>query len=499
MYGPSTDAADLAAVAFAPGVSSPNPSSPIGYWYARFLNYYSDNWSPDPNAPWQHPRDYANSVEMAKASMADPNYFNGLEDGFEFMKETDGFRSDWSDWDAQYFHDLYTDGATDCCNNFYVKGGFSRFTVLMTQYLQNQGVRIHTGDPVTCWSGCNNRYVVSTAAGRTVQASFVINAIPPTEFVNSVYGNAAARIKAAPQFQAIKTVAAATAATWWPYNWWESLRLGTTNMLIIDSSTECFNMIEFPVTPYLYQQNATRSVYDDGNCMDMWRDFIRTGNYTLLQKTIVDGLRRALKPAFPNIHIPEPLFTKLDIHDPAWHVVVPQQPTVTACDIMNWAANPLPNENICNVGEGYNPIRSSWTDAAVRSSLLCLKQHLHLNPLPFLSCTTCGSNEHGTAPDKLHYVDIHTTAAVCGNKCSAPSSDFCQNLYPANQPDYCYSDFGYDPSCGSQTMCATIGGYCCGSKRSGQSSINPKPARHTPGLTEWGPTRGNGMSFRSRP
>jgi len=453
----ANDSADGAAVdqlaAVFPGASDvPPDNSPTTYWY-DFIYF------PDASSPINFPNLYANFVEMVKAALGE-NIFN-------YLRGTDSFRTDYSNYGARYEWDTFKDAYQDCCSNFYPVGGWSQIIRALTTYLNGKGVRIFTSSQVSCVQQLSTgAYQVYTTNGLRVDVpstGFLFNAMPAGAWP-IIGGNLAAQVSAQGQFQSIKSAPAATAVTYWATRWWEQLRTvnadtGNVPVLRLLTDTECFNRMEFHNTPYTWNQKAVRTAYDDGQCVEMWKSLLARGGTALIQRTIMEALNRTLSrfnlPA--GFVIPQPIRTVIDVHDPAWHYIGPGY-NYTACDLLNWAPTPLPGKRICHIGESYGVIRTAWTDAAYRTTLLCLRENFGMNILPFLGCQLCGNNEFMSKVNSLGRIvrapmpNTPDWFPLCGNKCTLPSTDYCHNLYPrGGTVGTQYEPWGEDPSC--DTLC----------------------------------------------
>lgn len=77
----------------------------------------------------------------------------------------------------------------------------------------------------------------------------------------------------------------------------------------------CFNIMEIPTFPYAQNQNATRAVYDDGVCVDMWRQLTANVSYENLLAYKSNELEmltvevvNSLRAVFTDVEVPKPTF-----------------------------------------------------------------------------------------------------------------------------------------------------------------------------------------------
>ena len=104
----------------------------------------------------------------------------------------------------------------------------------------------------------------------------------------------------------------------------------------------------------------------------------------------VEGeIKRGLAYMYPNVSIPNPLKTHVQIWPAAWYFVRAGSPYSNA-DIAQWALKPIKNEDISLVGDSYNPQRAGWSDAAYKSSINTLNTNYGLN-LPLATMTVNGA------------------------------------------------------------------------------------------------------------
>lgn len=374
--------------------------------------------------------------------------------------EADAFLRDWlrfrslssSNYDANNLLDfvreeLLVSGDGD----FYPVGGWSAYVRAMASYLRNAGVKFHLGEEVMCMSkgSASTQFlpVVATSGGKFFSAKKIFNSIPPLNMTD-ISGSLMDELRARPEFRSIEAVKTITISVWWNRRWWEPMREARWPLNKIYFVTyfggECFNTFETYTTEYLYNQNATRAVYDDGQCVLMWEKLIREGpaGVEKIKKMLVESINRFVTSAGfgdqVQISLADIRDVKPLIRFPAWHLTKPDtEPTV--CDIEAWAVNPVPGQPLHLIGEAYGLQLAAWNEGVGKSVLRALR---HAYPTPaangtinsLLSASVCGSNEYATVladendPHSAH-VSIPIIQAFTNDQLKKNESKFFQGMW----------------------------------------------------------------------
>ena len=117
------------------------------------------------------------------------------------------------------------------------------------------------------------------------------------------------------------------------------------------------------------QQKVTRSVYDDDvACVEFWKNTAKRST-----SAVETEIRRGLEYLFPEVDIPEPDKTHVQVWPAGWYWLRGGSRFMNS-DIARWAIEPLRGENVAMVGDSYNPQRSGWSDAAYKSSINMLNE-----------------------------------------------------------------------------------------------------------------------------
>lgn len=343
----------------------------------------------------------------------------------QYMRSWLRFRSlTSSDHDADHIVDwtrneLIVDGDGD----FYPVGGWSAIVRGMVAYLQNAGVQFQLGDPVVCMNkgttATGGLPTVATQSGKFYVAKKIFNSIPPMNMTGYIQGTIMDSLNQSPVFNSVESEKVVTMSIWWKRRWWEDIRPENAWLNKIYFTTyfggECFNTFEIYTTPYLYKQNVTRGIYDDGQCVEMWEALIREGptGTEKMKQLVVDGVNRHLvRSGFPNVQVSvnDIAFARPLLRWPAWHLARPDTPH-GICDTEDWAVQPLSDTPLHMVGEAYGAINMGWCEAAWKTALRAIKRAYPsaattatVNQL--LAVKVCQSNEYVTWSNNL--ADIHS-------------------------------------------------------------------------------------------
>ncbi len=323
------------------------------------------------------------SPERANASSyADfPAYVKAVvgEEGHAFLHDMSRFRADFNyALDTAGYLDYLDEEWDVCCTPSYPVGGMSAFIDGMAASTEAGGARIYTEEPVASINRSEGGYELVTAS-RTVHAAKVVIAVPPVA-LNWITGDVVDEIKAQAIYKDIVGVKVVSITQWWPDAWYNAIvnpDVATDNNVWRAWTTDhCLNFIEIPQEPYAAAAHVTRSVYnDDLECSNFWENLAGQGDAAVNAE-----VKAGLELLFANnglttpLSIPDPLETHVQVWPAAWHWLGAGT-AATNADLYEWAAEPLPGENIGLVGEAYNVQRSGWSDAAYKSSIHLLNTH----------------------------------------------------------------------------------------------------------------------------
>lgn len=302
------------------------------------------------------------------------------EEGFAFLRDMSPFRADFEyDIDARGYLDWLDEEWAVCCTASYPVGGMSAFIRGMATRTEAAGGRVFTGEPVSAIERAEHGGYRLTTTRHVVEASKVVIAIPPLA-LDKLGGDVVEEIRAQPIYRDIVPVEVVTITQWWPEAWWADIvdpNLNTDNHVWRAWTTEhCLNFIEIPIEPYAAAANVTRSVYnDDPECSEFWKATAREG-IAAVEAEVANGLIHLFEqngvtsPAM--LDLPIPLRTHVQVWPNAWHWLGAGT-TVTNAELLEWAVEPLPGEDVALVGEAYNVQRSGWSGGV--QVIDCVAQH----------------------------------------------------------------------------------------------------------------------------
>lgn len=323
--------------------------------------------------------------ERANAGTYDdfPAYVRAVvgDEGYAFLRDMTRFRADFTyPLDANSYLDWLDEEWDVCCTGSYPVGGMSAFIRGMQAAVEADGGQIFTSEPVQRIDRGEDGYTLVTS-GRTLTATKVVIAVPP-QALAYIDGDVADDIRAQAIYDDIVGVKVVTITQWWPESWWTQVVNpdgGEDNRIWRAWTTEhCLNHIEIPLEPYLADAHVTRSVYnDDATCTEYWEDLLATGGMDAVIADVQLGLEHLFdgngvtEPA--ELTLPTPLETHVQFWPDAWHWLGAGTAASNA-DLVSWAVEPLPGEQVALVGEAYNVQRSGWSDAAYKSSIHLLNE-----------------------------------------------------------------------------------------------------------------------------
>lgn len=316
--------------------------------------------------------------------------------GYHFLTDVFRFRADFmANLDARGYLDYLDEEWDVCCTPSYPVGGMSQFIKGMAAGARQAGASIRLAEPVTTISRGSKpyRYVIRTPKS-TIRAKRLVIGIDAQAFAE-VGGPVAEAIKAAGQFQDLLGIKVATVAQRWPSAWWSNVGEPGQTLRRAWTTEHALNALEIPLQPYVADQLVTRTVYDDDpRTVDFWENAARRGT-----GQVEAEIMRGLHYLFPDVTIPDPLNTHVQIWPAGWYWLRGGS-SYTNADIAEWAVQPLAGEPVSMVGEAYNPQRSGWSDGAYKSSINALNAQFGLN-LPLVAtrahratCSTGGCRTH---------------------------------------------------------------------------------------------------------
>lgn len=301
------------------------------------------------------------------------------EEGYAFLHDMSRFRADFeTPLDAAGYLDYLDEEWDVCCTPSYPKGGMSSFVHGMQAAAEADGAQIFTSEPVSAIRRAEDGYEIQTSA-RTVRAEKVVIAVPPVG-LNYIEGDVVEEIRAQQAYQDITGVKVVTVTQWWETPWYAEIVNpdidSTDNNVWRAWTTEhCLNFIEIPQEPYAAAANVTRSVYnDDPDCSAYWEELEAEGE-AAVAAAVEEGLTLLFSgngvSSPETVDVPDPLKTHVHIWEAGWYWLGAGA-SLTNAELVEWAVEPLPGEDVALVGEAYNVQRSGWSDAAYKSSIKLL-------------------------------------------------------------------------------------------------------------------------------
>eukprot|EP00588_Corethron_pennatum_P016612 CAMPEP_0194310352 /NCGR_PEP_ID=MMETSP0171-20130528/7304_1 /TAXON_ID=218684 /ORGANISM="Corethron pennatum, Strain L29A3" /LENGTH=702 /DNA_ID=CAMNT_0039063949 /DNA_START=192 /DNA_END=2300 /DNA_ORIENTATION=- len=268
----------------------------------------------------------------------------------------------------------------------YAVGGMQTLPDRMVQRIRRHGnVDFYFDQSALCidWIADKKHYQVITPDYTFFVRDFLFLTTSNTEFTDgNIEGNVIQAIAGTPEGQSAKSIGVATVMMQWDPNrpaWFLEVldTAGGTYSLRAYGDLDCFSRVEIVDTPYHRQHNAIKVVYSDHHCREMWKQLIeeaeRTGNTDRLRDRALEGLHHL----FPDFTIPPPVKTLGAYWKTGWHFTEPTSIMETDA-IVDFAADPFATDdrydNICLVGEAWQPRYSSWMESALLSSKECLQR-----------------------------------------------------------------------------------------------------------------------------
>jgi hypothetical protein len=292
-------------------------------------------------------------------------------EGYAFLHDMSRFRADFeAPLDARGYLDYLDEEWDVCCTPSYPVGGMTQFTEKMAEHATADGARIFLSDPVARIDRADGGMFTLVTANEVVTAHKVVIAAPPSA-LQWVEGDVVDDIEAQQAYQDIIGIKVVTITQWWPNDWWANVKdPGGTQVWRAWTDANCLTFIEIPNDDYAAPQHVTRSVYNDSlDCSNFWEGLAAQGT-----DAVNTEVKRDLEHLFvgngltEDVTIPEPIKTHVQVWPAAWHWLRAGAHETNA-ELYDWAAEPLPGEEVGLVGEAYNVQRSGWSDGAYKSSI----------------------------------------------------------------------------------------------------------------------------------
>jgi len=270
--------------------------------------------------------------------------------------------------------------------NCYAVGGMQTLPDRMLDRCETNGnVDFYFEQPAMCINSSGNeeyQYKVITPDYMFEVREFLFLATSNTEFTEGkIEGAVIEAIASAPEANSSKPIEVAVVMMQWDPNspaWFIDMldKAGGTYSMRAYGDLDCFARVEIVDTPYHRQQNVMKVVYSDHQCKEMWKNLIKdaeqTGDTDMLRDRVIEGLVHL----FPEYDIPEPVKTMSAFWSNGWHFTEPTS-KVENDAVISFAADPFKNNdkynNICLLGEAWQPLYGAWMESALLSSIECLK------------------------------------------------------------------------------------------------------------------------------
>lgn len=300
------------------------------------------------------------------------------ENGFDYLHDMSRFRGDFEyPISAQSYLDWLEEEVSYCCQTYYPNGGMSEFTSRMYQRVKDLKGRVFLNEAVISIEKQGAQYAVKTSKRNLVTRNLVI-AVPPLA-LKHISGSIAEAIKASAQFKSILPIKVTVINQWYDSAWWLDLKTKTGKQVwrgytTIDKTNldgRCIDFVEFAPESAALNQKAIRSVYNDQeDCVAMWAELQSQGKLQKRDELIKLGLEHLINNGGVTsfVQVPDAIKTTYWEWQGAWHWLIAGS-KYSNQDIFNWAVEPLAGERVSLVGEAYNPQRSTWSDAAFKSSI----------------------------------------------------------------------------------------------------------------------------------
>ncbi|UJR17156.1 hypothetical protein I4U23_004052 [Adineta vaga] len=293
------------------------------------------------------------------------------DEGTDYLKDSFRFRADFLSTDVSSYMEFLKQDFNLNQPIYYPHQGLSEIVKRMISNATNlNNAQLYLNEPVIeINENIDQSFTIKTTNYQIISQQLII-AIPPIGW-KDIQGSIANEIKSSKYFQSILPIRTIIIVNFWPNRWWE-------NSLVFGKAVDrawtrqnCISFIEIiSQHPAKKELNATKTVYDDGLCVDMWLTLIARSS----QDDLVEELLRGLRGLFIDVEIPRPLKTLTKLWPGAWHFQKSNS-NVTNKEIRSWALKPITKYDkyrISLVGEAFDIDRSGWIDGAIKSSLLSL-------------------------------------------------------------------------------------------------------------------------------
>jgi len=312
------------------------------------------------------------------------------DEAAEYLRESFRFRADFVKTDVYSYLEFTKQDWQLGGTIYYPNESLSQLSKRMIYQATNiNNARVYLNEQVMEINENQSKFSIETT-NYQINSKQVVIAIPPAEFAN-IQGSIANQIQSDQHFQSILPVRTVIIGNSWPRRWWTETTRFDSNIYRAWTRQNCISFIEIlSQQPEKEHLNITRTVYDDGLCVDTWDSLIQRSSQT----DLIDELLRGLKGIFTDVDIPRPTKTFTKIWSGAWHFQKANS-NLTNKQIRKWALKPistLDSNQLTMIGEAYNIDRSGWADGAVKSSLLSLHSQ-------FTFPNQCFSNDGATEGD----------------------------------------------------------------------------------------------------
>jgi hypothetical protein len=273
--------------------------------------------------------------------------------------------------------------------NAYPVGGMGKLIDKLTKQASNNGVKLHVNQMALTIDESKNggKYVVTTANKEFRVKKFLFLASPSTKLdASGVEGSVMKNLRKKRPYHRVRGQQVATVSMQWPPGerawFWDFFdNNGNFSSRLYDDQG-CFSRMEIVDTPYHRCHNTIKAVYSDFKCRSMFIDMIheaeRTGNWQKVQDRVMADVRTkaqqflGLEPE----DVPDPIMTIGVIVDNGWHMGTGLYDDISMAEHSAFAANPLNDDDVCLIAEGWHTYYSGWGEGAFRSSRQCLTSRM---------------------------------------------------------------------------------------------------------------------------
>lgn len=326
------------------------------------------------------------------------------DEATEYLKDSYRFRGDFLNVDTYSFLEYSTQEWNLMGPLYYPHEGLSQIVKRMiSKATSSNHARLYLNEEVLQINeNTNTDYTFSIETSNyQVYGQQLVAGIDPASWP-SIQGTIANEIKSNEHFQSILPIKTIVINNYWPERWWEQNSSLGLNIDRAWTRQNCISFIEIlSQQPEKREQNLTRTVYDDGACIDTWSTLIQRSS----QEDLIEELLRGLRTIFIDMQIPRPTKTFSYIWSAAWHYQKSNS-HVTNKQIIRWATKPIARfgkHQLSLVGDGFYIDRPGWIDGAIKSSLISLHSQFNFTNM-------CYSND----------------AAVKGTFCTGDFIEFSQ-------------------------------------------------------------------------